>query len=367
MFHNMYASGSSVSKKLTLIFSAILITVPTLAVDVSGVTVNGEVAFDYNSLSNGNNDIPFTGGATNETYRLSQTQILAKKETDEISFLARLVYIPSTYVTATTPATTTNKSNLGTLDQIEVYYKIQPNFSIGFGRFLTTMGYESLLRSENANYGNTIAFQAIVPGYGEGLRAKYVYDYLTLTASTYNQSTYNAFGDDYTPTKTTEVSALGVLGNFSIFAGYYTGKDTGTLANTQKTASSAWASYKVLDNLLVALTYDARTAKPDELYTTWSDSSSALLTYGWGKNNFAVRYELVRGANELVEGSGTPYGTAKKVTSITVTDKIALNDNFKLYVEYRTDKADENVLKGKDGVADKDTAGLFTLGLAANF
>ncbi|WP_415062359.1 outer membrane beta-barrel protein [Bdellovibrio sp.] len=332
------------------------------AADIAGITVNGEVGFDYNFLSTKSKAIPYTGDATNETYRLNQAQALLKKETDQISFLGRLVYVPTQY---SKDGTTNNKANLGTLDQVEVFYKATPKLQIGFGRFLTTMGYESLLKSENATYNNTIAYQSIVPGYGEGLRAKYVAtDWLIVTLSTYNQTTYSVFGEDYTPTKTTELSLTGVLGNFTWFAGYLLGTDAAvapTTGTVDKSSSSVWACYKILDNLMVAVTYDSYTRKNETSHTQWADSASTIITYGIGMHNFAVRYEMVRGANEI------GYGAAETVNSTTISDKLALNDNFKIYLEYRMDQADKEVFFDTDGLVTKKEAGLFTLGALASF
>lgn len=342
------------------------------AVDVSGITVNGEIAFDYNMLSSGNqvaSGVPFTAFAANEAYHLNQAQLLMKKETEQLSFLGRLAY---TQVNYDGSGSTNNKANFGTLDQVEIFYKVSPQLSVGFGRFLTTMGYESLLRSENATYGTTIAYQAIIPGYGEGLRAKYVAnEFFTGTISTYNQTTYSMYGDDYAPTKTTEVSATGVLESFTWFAGYLFGKDATDAAvtsTTEKTSSSIWASYKFADDFTFALTYDSRTFNIGGAGTNWADATSAIATARWNFHTFAVRYEMIRGAMHLLEGSAATnvYGSADTVNSITLTDKLALNDNFKLYLEYRRDQANQDVFKDKDGAATKD-AHLVTLGALAHF
>ncbi|MDG0817098.1 outer membrane beta-barrel protein [Bdellovibrio svalbardensis] len=348
---------------LSIVF--LLGTSQSYAADVGGLTVNGEASFDYNLLSSKDKATPFIGGATNETYRLNQAQVTIKKETEQISFLSRLVYSPTSYLTSTTTST---KSNLGTLDQLEVYYKATPTIYIGFGRFYTTMGFESLLKSENYTYNNTIAFQGIAPGYGEGLRIKYIpSDKLTATLSTYNQATYNAFGDDYTPTKTTEISIAGLWNKFNWFAGYYFGKDGATpVERSEKTASSIWATYKI-DQLTLAATYDSRTTRLDGSSTKWSDSTSILVSYIVAMNTITSRYEMVRGAGELFDSaSGTNYGSADKVNSFILADKIALNDNFKLHVEYRMDHADAESFFNKDGNPTKD-ASLLTLGAVASF
>lgn len=354
------------NRSLLLFAAMTLIGSLSAAADIGGLTVNGEASFDYNFLSSKDKGIPYTSAASNETYRLNLTQLLIKKETDQISLLGRMVYTTTTYATSNTATT---KSNLGTLDQLEVFYKIHPTLHIGFGRFLTTMGFESLLKSENYTYGYSIAFQGIVPGYGEGLRLKYIPgEWLTATVTTYNQATYNAFGDDYTPTKTTEVSVTGIWNKVSWFAGYYFGKDGALPADrNEKSASSIWTSYKFFDQVLLAITYDSKTTKADNANTKWSDSTGAVISYQLHNNTLTGRYELVRGADNLPDAaSGLNYGSADKINSITLTDKIALNDNFKVYVEYRNDQADQSVLFDKDGNTSK-SASLWTLGAVASF
>ncbi|MNK96288.1 hypothetical protein D3C87_1165610 [compost metagenome] len=337
------------------------------AADVGGITANGEISFDYNFLSTGNQTtaMPNVGGATNEAYRLNTAQILLKKETEQISFLSRLAYSQVNIdSTDSATGTTTARQNMGTLDQVEIFYKVNPSLQIGFGRFLTTLGYESLLKGENATYGNTIAYQTLVPGYGEGLRAKYTLnEYFTATASTYNRAKFSQWAEDYSPTKATEVSVTGTVAGFTWFAGYLFGKDgadapaTGT---TEIASGDAWVSYKFMDNLSLAITYDSLTKNENDAGTNWSDSASAILTYGWGMNNFALRYEMVRGAMHI------GYGAADVVNSITLTDKIVLNENLNFYVEYRADQADEDSFVDTDGEATKN-ASIVTLGALARF
>ncbi|WII70594.1 outer membrane beta-barrel protein [Bdellovibrio sp. 22V] len=338
-----------------------LVSASASAADIAGITVNAEAAFDYNFVSSKGTPMLYTGGATNENYRLNYVQALLKKETDKLSFLTRLNYTTTSY----TDAAVQKKANFGTLDQLEIFYKPAANLYIGFGRFLTTMGYESLMKYENATYTNTIAYQSIVPGYGEGLRAKYIAgDWLTATVSTYNQTTYGAFGDDYTPTKTTEASITGVFAGITWFAGYLTGTDSAVAPATgkvDKSSSSVWASYKFTDNFGLAITYDSRTFKPDGEHNHWADSTSAVLTYGLGINNLALRYEYVRGASEIGYGAG-----AETINSFILADKIALTENFNLYVEYRNDSADEDAFVDADGAA-TGSAHLVTLGALAYF
>ncbi|WP_374031882.1 outer membrane beta-barrel protein [Bdellovibrio bacteriovorus] len=209
--------------KIPMLLSALLVlgSFSAQAAEISGLTVNGEVAFDYSFLSTKDTAMQNSDGVTNEAYRLRNAQVLISKETEQVYFVTRLNYAPTAYQSSPTDNKT---ANFGMLDQAEIFYKAMPNLYIGFGRFLTTMGYESLMKYENAFYSNTIAYQSIVPGYGEGLRAKYVAgDWLTATLSTYNQAAYGAFGEDYSPTKTTELSATGKAAGLTMVCGLLSG------------------------------------------------------------------------------------------------------------------------------------------------
>ncbi|WP_413576777.1 outer membrane beta-barrel protein [Bdellovibrio sp. HCB290] len=359
---------------LTAAVITLLTSSSVLAADIGGITVNGEIAFDYTTNSTGGNptvvpggtEIPFSGAAQDNTYRVNTTQILAKKETEKVSVLARLVFNPISYESA--PATT-SKNNFGVLDQIEVYYKPLPNLYIGAGRFMTTMGYESVLRSENIFYGYSIGFQGITPGYGEGLRAKYIVnDLFTTTLSTYNQSNYNVYGDDYTPTKTTELSVNGTMGDLQWFAAYYFGKDAGNSAadRVQNAAGNVWASYRFSENLMAAITYDSKSYSTDLGTSGWSDSTIGLISYKLWNNTLSARYEMIRGAAHMSEGGLAVYNGADKVHSLTLADKINLNENLNAYVEFRADEADEQAFKDSDNAPTK-YAHMLTLGVLASF
>ena len=340
------------------------------ATDVAGLTVKGEASFDYNFLSSGENTYPAVGGALNEQYRFNQAQLQLTKETDELSFLARLNYQPTSYQTTAG----TSQANIGTLDQLELYYKFTPTFSVGFGRLCSTLGFESLLKSENVFYSNSVSYQTILPGYGEGLRARYnPGEWLTVSLSTYNRSTYNLFGDDYTTTKTTEASATGVAGRFLWFAGYQWGTDgDGTAPNPKvdKSSGNVWTTYKFSDDFLFTASYDNRTRKQDGSTMNYTQSVLGQLSYAFQWHTLGLRYEALLGAGELdaLNGLSTPtyYRGADKVQVWSVVDKFNLPEHFNLYVEYRHDGADQAVLTNSKGDATKELH-MITLGALAYF
>ncbi|MBO9665546.1 MAG: outer membrane beta-barrel protein [Bdellovibrio sp.] len=353
----------------SIIALSALLGIPAHAIDISGITAQGEAAFDYNFLSSGSNPYPASGGALNDQYHFHSAQLILTKETEELSLFARLAYVPTEY---TSPAGNT-KSNIGTLDQLEVYYKIAPEWSVGGGRLCSTLGFESALKNENAFYANTVAYQGIVPGYNEGMRLRFnPGEFLAVSLSTYNRSTYNQFGDDYTPTKTTELSATGVAGRFLWFAGYYTGTDTDPVTPTlkiDKSTSNIWATYKFSDNFTWSVSYDARTQTPDGGSQIYAQSISSQMVYVWDKHSIGLRYESVLGAGELDalnNSTGAYYTGTDKANVWTLGDKFKLSEHLKVYVEYRHDSADQEVLTNDKGDLTKELH-MITLGAVAHF
>ena len=369
---SLNSSEHSVNRYLkTILLSSLFIScVEAEAVDFNGLNITGEASFDYTYLSSGDNAYPGISGAKSDAYHFVMAQMLVQKETEQLSFSARLSYIPTN---VQTDATTSTTSTLGTLDQLEVYYKIRPDFLVGFGRLCTTLGFESAMKSENVFYNPLIATQSLVPGYGEGMRARYnPGEYLAVSLSTYNQSTYNKFGDDYTPTKTTEVSLTGVAGRLLWFAGYYWGTDIQSAApndKVDKTYGNGWFTYTASEQLSFSASYDARSAKVQGGVLEWAQSVSGQAAYVMSEHTFGVRYETLLGAGSLDSLAGTTgayYSGASKVEAWTVSDKYKLTENLNLYLEYHGDKADANVLKNKDG-DDTDSGYIITLGAVAHF
>jgi hypothetical protein len=352
------------------VLMSLFVTLPICAsaADISGVAVSGEASFDDNVFSIGDNTYPASAGEQNNQYHFSQDQIVLKKETDELSFLGRLNYAPTTVSTPSGAAT----YDFGTLDQLEIYYKIRPDLQIGFGRLTTTLGMESQMRTANALYNYTVAYQAIVPGYGEGATIRYnPGEYLAVSVSSYNRATYNQFGDDSTSTKTTEVSATGALGPITWFGGYYRGVDIdATALKVDKSTGNAWVMWKISEAWNLNVSYDSRSQKTAGADSQVAQSVSGHLSYALGKQTWAARYESLLGAGNLDSLSGTTdvyYAIGiDQVQIFTVGDKISLNPHLDLHVEYRTDHADQKLMKTKSGGL-TDKASMFTVGLVTHF
>lgn len=334
------------------------------AYEVEGINVSGEAAFDYNLVSTGNVAIPASGGAKDNEYRFNYAQLLLKKDADKLSFFSRLFYLPTTYDTGGNQST----ANLGVLYQLEVFYKLSPKLVVGFGRFLTTMGYESPFRTNNFTYNYTISRQTLYPGYADGLRAKYfAHKYLTLNLSSYNRFANSSFGDDNSTSKATEASLTGTIENFTWFAGYITSRDTSLTEKVDNTGASVWLSYKFWENATLVTSFENRTSDKKDSALLYTQSLSGTLAYTWGACNFAARYEQVTGADNINAINGAAdFKTANRVNSITLTNKFAVDKNLNLYLEYRGDHADDKAFV-KDTGSTVRNASMFTLGAIAHF
>lgn len=355
-------------KSLLLALVASAFVINAHAKDFNGVDVTGEANFDINSLGSGSNAYPGSGAAQNEQYRFNNAQLQIKKDANDISFFARLNYTPTQVGTSTT-----SKSSLGTIDQLEVMYKINPQFALGFGRFTTTLGFESLMKSENQFYTPCVGGQSLVPGYFEGIRLKYTpTEWLSVNLSSYNQGNNNAYADDYSQTKAHELGVAGVTGNLSWFAGtfYSIDKNTSTPAVViNRSMNDAWMTYKFNDYFSASVIYDNRIIKTENSSTEFAESTSAQVAYTQGLHTFGLRYESIYGADKLNTLTGTSdyYASGiKQVNIINFNDKIAINDNLKLYVEYRRDTADQELLTDKSNQSKKNLD-MFTVAASVYF
>lgn len=334
------------------------------AVEYDGLSVSGEAAFDYNLVTTGDQPIAGAGGGKDNQYRLNYAQLVLKKEVDKLSFFSRLFYFPTTYDTGGTEST----ANLGILQQLEVFYKVTPQLEVGFGRFLTTLGYESPFRTNNFTYNYTISRQTLYPGYAEGLRARYfAHKYLTASLSSYNRFANSSFGDDNSTSKATELSLTSKFEKVTLFAGYITSRDTNTVQKVDNKAASVWAAYNFLENATFVATFENRSADTKDSALKYTQSISGTLAYVMGIHNLAARYEMVTGADNInAINAAADFKTADRVNSITLTDKIAIDKNVNLYLEYRGNHADEKAFVKDNGGIVKN-ASMITLGAIAHF
>lgn len=354
----------NLKKILTLTLACSIFTLSVQAEEIGGVNVTGEAAFDYNLVTLKNQSIPGGGGAKDNQYRFNYAQLILKKETEKLNFFGRLFYLPTEYESNGKQST----SNLGVLNQLEIFYKVDSKLQVGFGRFLTSLGYESPFRTVNHTYNYTISRQTLYPGYAEGLRAKYHFTPEILAiVSSYNRFADSTFGDDNSTSKATEAAITGTSGKLRWYAGYITSRDNNLTEKVDNKGASIWGAYKFSDPFSFIATYENRSADTKASAMKYTQSFTGTLVYVLGINNLALRYEHVRGANDInAINAAADFKTADKVESITLTDKIAIHENLNLYVEYRTDKADEKAfVKGNGGIV--RNASMLTLGAIAHF
>ena len=345
---------------------SLLTSIPlsTFGAEIEGIQFNGEAVFDYN-FSTSQEAPPALGGAQDNQYRFNSAQLIASKDMEKLSFFTRLTYIPTSYNMG---GTQTSTESIGVLKQFEFFYKFTPQLQLGFGRFLTTFGYESPMRSNNIAYNYTIARQTLYPIYAEGIRAKYQFSKrLNLTVSNYNRIPEATYGDDNTSSKATEASLSGTIGKFAWFGGYIHSRDENNDEKVNNNGVSLWSSYALMNNLSVIGTYDNRSSKKDDLGKKYAQSLSGTLAYRFQNQNFYVRHEVVTGAGEITAINGAAdYKGADQVTSLTIGNKYVLHENLYLYAEYRNDSSDKKSFSTQGESLSKNLT-VLTLGAIARF
>lgn len=350
-------------KKLILI---LLSSFPfmTLAAEVNGIQFSGEAVFDYNFLTS-KGAPPALGGAQDNQYRFNSAQLIASKDMEQFYFFARLTYVPTSYKVSEAQTST---ESIGVLKQFDFFYKVTPKLHIGFGRFLTTFGYESPMRSNNIAYNYSIARQTLYPIYAEGIRAKYqFFKSLNLTVSNYNRIPEATYGDDNSSAKATEVSLSGIIGKLAWFSGYIRSRDEQNEEKVNNDGVSLWSSYTLLDNLSLIGTYDHRSSKKDGQGKKFAQSFSGTIAYRFHSQSLYVRHEIVTGAGKIDEINGSAdFKDANRVTSLTLGNKFTLNENLYLYAELRNDHSDKKSFSTK-GESLTENLTLLTLGAIARF
>lgn len=334
------------------------------AAEFNDLTVNGEAAFDYDFHTSQDNP-PALGGMKNNQYRFNLAQLTVKKNMEKMYFMSRLQYTPTTY---TTTGSNTATESIGVLRQLEVYYKATEDLHVGFGRFLTTFGFESPMRSYNIAYNYSIARQTLYPIYAEGVRAKYIASkHLTFIGSNYNRLPDATYGDDNPSSKATELAALLSAGNVNAYLGYINSRDRNQNGRVNNQGMSFWTSYVLKDTYSFVATYDSRTSSRAHERTNFSQSFSGTINYKNQNQNYYGRFEHVTGAKNINAINGfADFKNAGTVNSFTLGHKYSLTENIFLYGEYRNDKATDKAYLTRGGSYVRNVTAL-TLGAILHF
>lgn len=347
-------------RSVVVLLGAMSVAGQAQAWDVAGVTVGGESNIEYASFANGNTASNF--GVSHDEFNLANTRLRLSKDAEKWAFDAQITLLDDAAA-----GSTTNTRIYPNLYRLEMFYKPMQNLAIGGGRLMTTLGYESTFRFENKNYSNSLIYNNYNADTYEGVRVKYTMpDLFAGVFSVYNRAAADNRLDEDNRMKAYELSLTGKAGMVNWFVGALQGRDTSAGITTENSNINAWVALNPMENTSVALDFDSQSTK--DTTTTGAEEQkvtaiNAILGYQFDIHGLALRYENVNDDKGRLTSSG---GAATKYSNITLTDKIALDPNMELSLEYRMDSADREIYTKDDGTATK-TANAFIAGVTAHF
>lgn len=333
--------------KLLLIIATMIAAASAQAADP--IKINGNLATSWSSLSGGRtgaNNSKVTN-AQDSAFSFDQMRFMFTGGTETVSYYARVSNVLPNEGLGFDIANVTYKKDMGMFT---------------FGRLDNFAGMESTTYGKNATYTTGYVTELILNNKKtDGV--KYGHDFGAVKGAFIlgNHVMDNAVTDD-NKRLYAGVSVTGKAVNDALtwFVSYETG-DEGAATLTKHTYTNVWGKYALNEQVDLALEYGIHAAKPDSGDSVDKNGLSLTGSYKWDMHAFALRYEALaaNNDNEVITG-------AKKLTSITLADKIKLDENLLAVIEYRMDGADEKVFADNKGKAQK-SGNVITLGLAATF
>jgi hypothetical protein len=327
------------------------------AFDAGKVDLYGEMSADY-SLNTGGSNTNGEYPASNE-FKIGSTKLGARTTSGSFTFNARLDF--------------DNWAKGGSklypnLRIIAATYMTPVGLEFSAGRMVTSLGYESVRVALNGNYSFSYAYNDILPGYAEGVRAGYKLGDINLSATVSNTASPNNYLGDDNAQKAIEVAAAGPAGKwFSWYVGAVNSVDNtnayGGIAGLQNrvTVADAYLTYAPMASASITFNFDL-------VNRTTSQTNNAKLSstklYGKVKLSqdqmVALRYEYVHNADRIV-----PLDAAG-IQAITATDRLALTENLAVFGELRHDMGSAKAFVSSDG-SPSNGASLATIGCIASF
>lgn len=248
------------------------------------------------------------------------------------------------------------------IQQAYVTWATPLGLTLDMGKFVTHMGLEVIESKDNWNYTRGLLFCCAIPYYHAGLRANYaISDMLWVNGyvlNGWNNVVENNNGKTFgAQVGIVPIKPLTVILN-------WIGPERSAGGGFQdRHVYDAIAIFNATDTLSFAANYDYGTQDPigggDSM--TWS----GIALYGkWAKEDcaLAIRYENVDDEdNVMFAGTLGP-----KVQEVTVTGEHKVAGNLLVRLEYRYDKADQDIFEDEGGAV-TDTQNRAVLGVVYSF
>lgn len=238
---------------------------------------------------------------------------------------------------------TTESETYKNIQQAYLTWVTPIGLTLDMGKFVTHMGAEVIESKDNWNYTRSLLFCCAIPYYHAGLRASYpVADWVYINGYVLN-GWNNVFENNNGKTfgaqiGITPIKQLPIILN-------WVGPEDGLLATENLHVYDVVATLNLTDQFALMLNYDLGTG--DALATGESQSYSGIAAYArWMADPIgaAVRYEIFDDDDGIV--FAVPGNT---VQEITLTGEYRVASALLIRLEYRHDRADEEIFEDEGG------------------
>jgi hypothetical protein len=321
-------------------------------------TISGFVdtyySYNFNKPDSRLNQLPTTNfDFDHNTFGLSLAELVVSKAAEPVGFRMDFDYGPTTdFVhcgTVNCNPAVSPEATYKNIQQAYVTWATPLKVTLDMGKFVTHMGAEVIESKDNWNYTRSLLFCCAIPYYHAGVRANYpINDMLFVNGYVLNgwndvietnaMKTYGAT-IGFTPIKQLPI-VLNWIGPEEC-------TDPTTCPSgfvyTNKQVYDAIVTFNATDALSFMLNYD---------YGSLKDATDKTLKYsGWAAYArwkvdpcaVAIRYEMVDDKDGLMLGAAD-----NKVSELTVTAEHTVAKSLLTRLEYRRDKADQNIYEKKD-------------------
>ena len=312
---------------LLVLSTSIIIAQDSLSSKLS-LEGSADIYYRRNLSTNSTDLAPTTSFANGNGFSLGMFNLISSYDTKNTGFVADLVFGPRGEDAV---FLSTGSSNI--INQLYVYWDVSSKLTLTMGNFNTFLGYEVISPVDNFNYSTSYMF-SYGPFSHSGLKADFnLSENFTAMLSVLNAT-------DATDFNPTNFNTLGVqLGYKNTYLNALYGKQDASLEPTFQIDLTG--GYDISKKFYLGINSTYNKTDKDGFYGV-----ALYPQYNLGKLTAGLRGEYFA---EINEGVGA-IGPDANVINFTTTLDYAI-DNLNLKLEYRLDKASEQVFEQKDNLS----------------
>lgn len=343
--------------RTTMIALASIVVATACAEDLpKGFQVNGHIdlfyQYDFNKPPTGSSINLRNFDVQNNEFSLAVLQVnVTRAPTKDQPFGLTLNFTTGKNADLENSSEPAGQNTYKLLQQAYVSYLLPSGITVDFGKYLSPMGYESVVSADNDNYSRSFLYTLAEPLYHTGIRATIpVNKVWTATAYVYNG--WNEV-EDANAAKSVGLSFAGTVGKTAVTATYCGGNEGSDRVNgigfsgtSHVDLGDVVLSQQLTSKLKVALGGDYASAKgidTGDPTGKWYGLAAYAAYAATDKVTAGLRYESVSDPNGLRTTKNAEFH------SLTGTLAYKANKDASFYLEVRHDTSNRSIFNSKDG------------------